>query len=130
MTDQFAVLDAVATLIAETSGRPVFVGEATGRPQTPYCVVNPDWEPEPDIGQELLTTPGAFRTAIQVNAYGRANVDAMWLDSVVYSLITSDAFVPIGLNVIWRDADDSPVLSRTDEGLMLGKRWYRIVVLR
>jgi hypothetical protein len=129
MTDQFAALDAVAALIATSTGRAAFVGEATGRPLTPYCVVNPDWEPEPDIGQPMLDTPGAFRTSIQVNAYGRTNVDALWLDSAVYTLITSDTFAPIGVNVIWRDADDSPVLSRTNEGLMLGKRWYRLVYL-
>lgn len=130
MSESFPILDAVRQLIAGNLGRPAFVGEATGRPSVPYAVVNPDWEPEPDVGQELLDSPSALRVGIQVNSYGRANIDTLWLDSAIYTLMMAETQTFIGVHVIYRDADDSPVLSRTDTGLILGKHWYRFVVLR
>jgi hypothetical protein len=130
MSDSFPIIDAVRQLIVANLARPAFVGEATGRPLVPYAVVNPDWEPEPDVGQELLDQPSALRVGIQVNSYGRANVDTLWLDSAVYTLMMAETQTFMDVEVIYRDADDSPVLSRTDTGLILGKHWYRFVVLR
>jgi hypothetical protein len=130
MSDSFPILDAVRQLIVANLARPAFVGEATGRPPVPYAVVNPDWEPEPDVGQELLDQPSALRVGIQVNSYGRANVDTLWLDSAIYTLMMVETQTFMDVEVIYRDADDSPVLSRTDTGLILGKHWYRFVVLR
>lgn len=121
--DPFEVVRvAIATL-----GRPAFLGEARGRPEVPYAVVNADWEPEPDIGQELLSVPGAQRISIQVNSYGRTNTDTLWLDSAIYTLLMREETPLVGVNTLFRDGDDSPVLSRTDEGLILSKHWYRLV---
>lgn len=126
MSGHFALYEACRLLVAST-GKAAFIGEATGRPATPYAVLNADWEPEPDVGQELLGTPGALKAAIQVNCYGRQNVDALWLDAAAYTAMMAETTVFSGINVIWRDADDSPVLSRTDQGLILSKHWYRFV---
>jgi hypothetical protein len=127
--DHWALYEAMQT-VGESSGRGVFIGEATGKPELPYAVLNPDWEPEPDIGQPLRLEPGAFRASVQMNSYGRANEDALWLDAVLYTvLMRRDQTFP-GVNVIWREADDSPVLTRDDKGLILCKHWYRFVFYR
>jgi len=116
--------------VVEGSGRACFIGEATGVPELPYAVLNADWEPEPDIGQPLRKEPSAFRASVQLNAYGRENEDALWLDAVSYTLLMRRDQTFSGVNVIWREADDSPVLTRTDKGLILCKHWYRFVFYR
>lgn len=121
----FDFFEALRVVLLPT--RPAFLGEATGRPDVPYLVVNPDWEPEPDIGQPLLGTPSAYRVSIQINCYGRSNVDALWLDSASYTVLMGEDLTVPDINVLFRDADDSPVLSRTETGLILCKRWYRFV---
>lgn len=122
----FALFEA-CRLVVESSGRAAFIGEAEGAPELPYAVLSADWEPEPDVGQELMEEPGAFRASIQINCYGRSNTDTLWLDSAIYTLITREDQMFSGVRVLWRDADDSPVLSRSDQGHILSKHWYRFV---
>jgi hypothetical protein len=124
--DQFALYEAMSE-VALASGRPVFIGEAVGDPELPYLVLNPDWEPEPDVGQPLRLEPGAFRASVQVNSYGRANEDALWMDAVAYTLLMRRDQTFGDVNVVWREADDSPVLTRDRLGLILCKHWYRFV---
>ncbi len=127
MTGHFAVFDAIGDLITDTTGRPSFIGEATGDPDLPYVVINADWEPEPDIGQIMLTTPGAFRIGIQLNSYGRDNRDALWMDGTAYTLLMKEDQTFGAVRIIFRDADDSPILSRTPGGLIVCNHWYRFV---
>lgn len=122
--NQYALLTAMAAVIEE-SGRPIFIGEATGRPEVPYAVLNPDWEPEPDVGQPLRREPSTFRSSVQVNSYGRANEDSLWMDAVAYTLLMRRDQTFSGINVVWREADDSPVVTRDERGLILCKHWYR-----
>lgn len=135
-------MDAVGTVIhpniyevlANTltaAGVRAFVGQAEGRPQVPYCVLSADWEPEPDIGQELLAIPSGQRISVEIHCYGRNNMDALWLDATVYTVLMAPDAQFVGATVIWRDADDSPVLTRTStSALIISKHWYRIAYLR
>lgn len=111
--------------VVESSGRECFIGEATGFPELPYAVLSADWEPEPDVGQILGQEPSTFRASVQINSYGRANEDALWLDAVAYTLLMRRDQTFTGLNVVWREADDSPVLGPPERALIVCKHWYR-----
>ena len=123
------IFQAFATFLA-TIGRPVFVGEAHFEPELPYAVVNADWEPQPDVGGGITAMPTAHKASFQVNSYGRANQDAIWLDSrITTALFVGEPDIS-PFRLLWKDADLTPVVTRTKSGLILAKHWYRIVYTR
>ena len=117
---------AIATWVADATGHPCFVMYATGRPVEPYCVIEPRWYSEPDVGGQVTGMPTAYSLAFHANSYGRRTTDALWLDELIYKVIVDDPIPTLGVEVLFREGDSTPVLSFTETGHMLSKHMYRL----
>jgi hypothetical protein len=118
--------ESVRSWLEGASERPVFVERATGRPAEPYCVIEPRWLSEPDVGGELTAEPAAQMVAFHLNSYGRRQTDALWLDEVLYGILVDDPIPSLDVQVIFREGDSSPVLTFTRTGHILSKHTYRL----
>lgn len=121
-TDEF--FEAVRQWAEGATGRPVFIMFATGRPEVPYCVLEPRWLSEPDVGGELTDQPAAQAVAFHANSYGRRQTDALWLDEALYTAFVDDPLPALDVEVVYRAGDSAPVLTFNDQGLMLSKHRY------
>lgn len=91
----------------------------------PYCVLDPHWVSEPDVGGKFVD-PTAQYIGIQVNSYGKIATDALWLDQAIYDLLIDGPIPTLGVEIIYREADALPTLTWESTGVMLCKHWYRM----
>jgi len=72
----------------------------------------------------------SLRPCTSINPSFDSNQDAIWLDSrITTALFVGEPDIS-PFRLLWKDADLTPVVTRTKSGLILAKHWYRIVYTR